>query len=151
MSDCSFASPPDDRIPFLPLPLTLNSCNRENWKSLLKEIETWLVLEVDPESPLWAWGCDIFWLAFIGTYLYFPRGKWLKWDSQVLLQGTFIEAWLDQSGAEGSWIGVQGTDEVLDHIWAEFCMHAALFYPSPLISSDCLQDNKACSSYVSVC
>jgi len=71
------------------------------------------VLEVDPESPLWAWGRDIFRLAFIGAYPYFPRGKWLKWDSRVLLQGTFIEAWLDQSGAEGSWIGVRGTDEVL--------------------------------------
>jgi hypothetical protein len=73
------------------------------------------------------------------------------WDSRVPLQGMFIEAWLDQSGAERNWIGVQGTDEVLDHIWTEFCMHAALFYPSPLISSDCLQDGQPYDSYVSVC
>ncbi|KAG1879855.1 hypothetical protein F4604DRAFT_1923062 [Suillus subluteus] len=48
MADRSFAPPPDDRIPFLPLPPTFNSRNREDWKSLSKEIETWLVLEVDP-------------------------------------------------------------------------------------------------------
>ncbi|KAG1880850.1 hypothetical protein F4604DRAFT_1578553 [Suillus subluteus] len=151
MADCSFAPPPDDRIPFLLLPPTFNSHNREDWKSLSKEIETWLVLEVDPQSLLWTWGRDTFWLAFIGAYLHLPRGRWLKWDSRVPLQGTFIEAWLDQFGVEGNWIGMRGTNEVLDHIWTEFCMHAAPFYPSPLISSDCLQDDQACGSYVSVC
>ncbi|KAG1866353.1 hypothetical protein C8R48DRAFT_772452 [Suillus tomentosus] len=129
MADHSFAPPPDDTIPFLLLPPTFNFRNKENWKLLSKEIKTWLVLEVNSESPLWTWGRDTFWLAF----------------------GMFIEAWLDQSGAAGNWIGVQGIDEVLDHIWAEFCMHAALFYPSPLISSDCLWDDEPCGSYVSVC
>ncbi|KAG2147894.1 uncharacterized protein EDB93DRAFT_1103970 [Suillus bovinus] len=89
-SDC--CSPSDDSIPFLPLPPAFDSCNRENWASLSKEIETWLVLEVDPESPLWTWGHDAFWLAFIGAYPYFPRDRWPMWDSQVPLQGTFIEA-----------------------------------------------------------
>jgi hypothetical protein len=143
---------PDDSISFLPLPLTFDFHNQKHWSSLSKEIEAWLVLEVDPESPLWAWGRDAFWLAFIGAYPYFPRGKWLMWDSRVPLQGTFIEGWLDKSnGAEGNWIGMQGTTEVLNHVWAEFCMLAALFYPSPLISSDCDQDDQDCSSYFPVC
>ncbi|KAG2367084.1 hypothetical protein BDR07DRAFT_1272824 [Suillus spraguei] len=134
--------PPDDSIPFLLFPPTFDSCNRGNWSSLWKDIKVWLVLEVDPESLLWAWGHDAFWLAFIGTYPYFLRGRWPMWDSQVLLQDTFIEGWLDQlSGAEGNWIGMQGTIEVLNHVWAEFCMLAALFYPGPLISSDSIQDD----------
>ncbi|KAG2136106.1 uncharacterized protein EDB93DRAFT_1091877, partial [Suillus bovinus] len=107
IADHSVAPSPDDSILFLPLPPAFDSRNQENWASLLKEIETWLVLEVDPESPLWTWGRDAFWLAFIGAYPYFPRDRWPMWDSRVPLQGTFIEAWLDQSsGAEANWIGV---------------------------------------------
>ncbi|KAG1729387.1 hypothetical protein EDB19DRAFT_1913406 [Suillus lakei] len=40
MVDRSFAPPPADTIPFLPLPPTFNSRNKENWKPLSKEIET---------------------------------------------------------------------------------------------------------------
>ncbi|KAG2357553.1 hypothetical protein BDR07DRAFT_1297435 [Suillus spraguei] len=81
MADRSIAPSPDDSIPFLPLLPAFNSRNQENWTSLSKEIETWLVLDVHPESPLWTWGHDAFWLAFIGAYPCFPRGTWPMWDS----------------------------------------------------------------------
>ncbi|KAG1824628.1 uncharacterized protein BJ212DRAFT_1260875, partial [Suillus subaureus] len=77
----STAPPPDDSIPFFPLLSMFDHCNRGNWSTLSKEIESWLVTKVDSESPLWAWGCDAFWLAFIGGYLCFLRGRWPMWDS----------------------------------------------------------------------
>ncbi|KAG1804056.1 uncharacterized protein BJ212DRAFT_1304457 [Suillus subaureus] len=92
------------------------------------EIESWLVTKVDSESPLWAWGCDAFWLAFIGGYPCFLRGRWPMWDSRVPLQGTFIEAWLDQlSGAEGNWIGVQSAPED-DQASASYVSDMCQFY-----------------------
>ncbi|KAG1731399.1 hypothetical protein EDB19DRAFT_1831719 [Suillus lakei] len=82
-----------------------------------KEIETWLVLEVNPESLLWTWRRDTFWLAFVGAYPVLPERQMADVGfSGASCRVQFIEAWLDQSGAEGEWIGVQGTNEVLDHI-----------------------------------
>ncbi|KAG0694573.1 hypothetical protein DFH29DRAFT_815197 [Suillus ampliporus] len=102
---------------------------------LSKEIEKWLVAEVDARSQLWTWGRDAFWLTFVAAYPLFPRGKWRMWDPRVPVEGTFVEEWLGRSGD----IDVKtGSNEsvlaLLSDIWTEFGRHTALFYPFPLVA-----------------
>ncbi|KAI6028149.1 hypothetical protein EDC04DRAFT_2573004, partial [Pisolithus marmoratus] len=87
-------------IPFLPLQCTFNSRSTRQWARLLKDIECWLVDEVDTSHPQWEWGLDTFWMAFIGAFPMFPGGKWHHWDPRIPLEGQFIQGWLN--GDEGS-------------------------------------------------
>ncbi|KIK21125.1 hypothetical protein PISMIDRAFT_24028 [Pisolithus microcarpus 441] len=85
----------DFAIPFLPLPRTFDCTDPQQWDTLSKEIECWLVDEVHNSSlPMWMWGRDAFWLTFIGTHPRFPNGRWSAWDPRIPLEGTFIEEWL---------------------------------------------------------
>ncbi|KAF8417183.1 hypothetical protein L210DRAFT_3462180 [Boletus edulis BED1] len=120
----------DIPIPFLPLPPIWDHLNSDHWLVLLKEIERWLVNDIrSPTIPQWTWGRDTFWLAFIGAYPSFPNERWEQWNPDIPLEGQFIEEWLTRDGIDGS------TQATLSHIWDEFCRHAALFHPSPLIAS----------------
>ncbi|KAG1785099.1 uncharacterized protein HD556DRAFT_1195850, partial [Suillus plorans] len=76
------------------------------------------------------WGRDTFWLAFVTAYPSFPMCKWPMWDPCIPLAGSFIEHWLECLN-DGS---TTEEDDVVSHIWNEFCKHAALFYFLPLIS-----------------
>ncbi|KAG1837185.1 hypothetical protein DFJ58DRAFT_734536 [Suillus subalutaceus] len=130
-----FSSQEDVTIAFLPLQGTFNHNNPMDWAALSKEIEGWLVTEVDIRSQLWTWGCDAFWLTFVAAYPLFPRGKWLMWDPCIPVEGTFIKEWLERSsdidaiklGGDHSLLALLGD------IWAEFNRHTALYYPFPLI------------------
>ncbi|KAG1847459.1 hypothetical protein C8R48DRAFT_615486 [Suillus tomentosus] len=126
--------PNDTLIPFLPLQ-HFDYADQAKWASLMKDIEAWLVDQVNCQTQLWTWGRDVFWLAFIAAYPSFPGGLWPKWDSRIPLEGTFIEQWLEQSGDVAT-TGDRGAMNVLPDIWAEFCKHAALFFPHPLVASD---------------
>ncbi|KAG2352044.1 hypothetical protein BDR07DRAFT_1315812, partial [Suillus spraguei] len=106
------------------------------WTALLKNIEGWLVADVDSKTQLWTWGRDAFWLAFIAAYPLFPKGMWPKWNPCIPLGGAFIERWLEQSGDTSIVIITQEQDSIRGDIWAEFCKHAALFYPHSLVISD---------------
>lgn len=70
----------DTLIPFLPLQ-HFDYADQAKWASLMKDIEAWLVDQVNCQTQLWTWGRDAFWLAFIAAYPSFPRGSWPKWDS----------------------------------------------------------------------
>ncbi|KAG1744930.1 uncharacterized protein EDB91DRAFT_1246458 [Suillus paluster] len=122
----------DIDIPFLPLQ-HFDYCDQATWAALSKDIKGWLATEVDTETQLWTWGHDAFWLAFIVAHPLFPRGSWPMWDSHIPLEGTFIEQWLEQSGNTTVMAGEQ---DIRGDIWAEFCRHAALFFPHPLVTSD---------------
>jgi hypothetical protein len=61
-------------------------------------------------------------------------GKWPMWDPHIQLEGSFIEEWLQHSNDYGADEEVPTQDDVVSDIWNEFCRHAALFYPLPLIS-----------------
>ncbi|KAG1875772.1 hypothetical protein F4604DRAFT_1496323, partial [Suillus subluteus] len=91
------ALPDDICIPFLPLQ-HFDYSDQAKWASLMKDIEGWLVAQVNCQTQLWTWGCDAFWLAFIAAYPSFPMGSWPKWDPRIPLEGTFIEQWLERSG-----------------------------------------------------
>ncbi|KAG2145798.1 hypothetical protein DEU56DRAFT_910081 [Suillus clintonianus] len=124
----------DVTIPFLPLRGIFNYTDSKEWAALSKEIEEWLVAEVDSRSQLWTWGRDAFWLTFVAAYPLFPRGKWPMWDPRVPVEGTFIKEWLGRpSDIDGS---DQSVAILLGEIWAEFVRHTALFYPSPLLAAD---------------
>ncbi|KAI6097409.1 hypothetical protein EV401DRAFT_1819598, partial [Pisolithus croceorrhizus] len=85
----------DFTIPFLPLPHMFDCTDPQQWDILSKEIECWLVNEVQNSSlSIWMWGRDAFWLAFIGANPTFPSGRWSAWDPRISLEGTFIEEWL---------------------------------------------------------
>ncbi|KAI6111279.1 hypothetical protein F5141DRAFT_969986, partial [Pisolithus sp. B1] len=85
----------DFTIPFLPLPHMFDFTDPQQWAMLSKEIECWLVNEVqDTSLPYWTWGRDAFWFTFIGAHPRFPSGKWSVWDPRILLEGTIIEEWL---------------------------------------------------------
>ena len=125
----------DTPISFLPLRQTFDYTSPAEWAVLSKQIEEWLVGEVDTRSQLWTWGRDAFWLAFVAAYPLFPGGNWRKWDTRVPLEGTFIVEWMKRS----SDIDIENDESVanlLGHIWAEFCIHAGLFYPHLLLASD---------------
>jgi hypothetical protein len=80
------------------------------------------------------WGCDAFWLVFVAAHLSFLMGKWLMWDPCIPLEGSFIEEWIQCSNDHGADEEVLAQDDAVSKIWNKFCKHAALFYPSPLIS-----------------
>ncbi|KAG2138344.1 hypothetical protein DEU56DRAFT_736436 [Suillus clintonianus] len=132
--DESPALPDDILIPFLPLQ-HFNYSDQAKWALLMKDIEGWLVSQVNCQTQLWTWGRDAFWLAFIAAYPSFPRGLWPKWDCRIPLEGTFIEQWLERSG-DVPLTEDQDVMNVLADIWAEFGKHAALFFPDPLVASD---------------
>ncbi|KAG1887730.1 hypothetical protein F4604DRAFT_1526692, partial [Suillus subluteus] len=77
-------------IPFLLLQ-HFDYSDEAKWASLMKDIEGWLVAQVNCQMQLWTWGRDAFWLVFIVAYPSFPMGSWLKWDPQIPLEGMFIE------------------------------------------------------------
>ncbi|KAG1892323.1 hypothetical protein F4604DRAFT_1532164, partial [Suillus subluteus] len=82
-------------ISFLPLPPSFDYINQADWQTVSHKIQEWLTTEVDAESSLWTWGCDAFWLTFVGGYPSFPLGKWPMWDPRIPLEGSFIEKWLE--------------------------------------------------------
>ncbi|KAG1748678.1 hypothetical protein EDB19DRAFT_1630126 [Suillus lakei] len=121
-------------ISFLPLPPSFDFVNRADWETVAQRIQEWVTTEVDTESSLWTWGRDAFWLAFVAAYPSIPMGKWPMWDPRIPLEGSFIEEWLQRSNDYGADEEVPTQDDVVSDIWNEFCRHAALFYPLPLIS-----------------
>ncbi|KAG1828024.1 hypothetical protein EV424DRAFT_1471406 [Suillus variegatus] len=108
----------DIPIPFLPLPHNFDPTDSYHWSQLSEQIQLWLVT-IPEDSQYWTWGRDAFWLAFVGACPDFPNGRWPKWDARIPLEGQFIEHWLE-GGA----------------IWSDFCNHAMLFHPEPLVSID---------------
>ncbi|KAG2065608.1 hypothetical protein BDR04DRAFT_984712, partial [Suillus decipiens] len=96
LSDDSISPASDIPIPFLPLPSHFNYNKRTDWEMLSKQIEKWPI-ELDTELLQWIWGCNIFWLTFIAAFPSFPRGTWHMWDPRILLEGAFIEQWLETS------------------------------------------------------
>ncbi|KAI6137640.1 hypothetical protein BKA82DRAFT_4023370 [Pisolithus tinctorius] len=124
-------------IPFLPLPHTFDHRNSHQWIGLCKDIERWLVEDVNTSYPQWEWGRDAFWMAFIGSYPMFPDGKWHHWDPDIPLDGQFIRDWLntDENKMENESGSVTSLEHTLSIVWETFCRHVALFYPFPLIST----------------
>ncbi|KAI6111324.1 hypothetical protein F5141DRAFT_1063630 [Pisolithus sp. B1] len=145
----------DFTIPFLPLPHMFDCTDPQQWDILSKEIECWLVNEVQNSSlSIWMWGRDAFWLAFIGANPTFPSGRWSAWDPRIPLEGTFIEEWLSGHETESLCLeGLSDSDQnddchntgsaatppdcssTLSYILDLFSRHIALFYPQPLISA----------------
>ncbi|KAG1894218.1 uncharacterized protein F5891DRAFT_961900, partial [Suillus fuscotomentosus] len=120
-------------ISFLLLPPSFDYTNRANWQTVSQQIQEWLTTKVDTESSLWTWGCDVFWLAFVGAYPSFPTGKWPMWDPRIPLEGSFIEQWLEHSNDSSVDEEALAQDNVVRYIWNEFCKNTELFYPLPLI------------------
>ncbi|KAF8837374.1 hypothetical protein BDN67DRAFT_983294 [Paxillus ammoniavirescens] len=90
-------------IPFLPLAPMFNPMDSRHWATLSKDIEWWLVNDVQTMSvPQWAWGRDAFWLAYVAAHLMFPNGSWSLWDPRIPLEGQFIEEWLNDDGMSSS-------------------------------------------------
>jgi len=128
--DFDFEEPhPDVPIPFLPLPADFDSSSFQDWKLLSQKIESWLVSAVPVHSQQWTWGHDTFWLAFVAAHPSFPGGPWPMWNSNIPLEGEFIEGWInDGGGLQGP--AVSGKMSIRQCIWAEFSRHVALFHPS---------------------
>jgi hypothetical protein len=133
-------------IPFLPLAPTFDPTDSCHWAMLSKDIEWWLVNDVQTMSvPQWAWGHDAFWLAYVAAHPTFPNGSWSLWDPRIPLEGQFIEEWLNDDGMSSSADGMpsygvyevtsQPTAEhkLLFNIWESFGRHVTLFYPFLLI------------------
>ncbi|KAG1753111.1 hypothetical protein EDD22DRAFT_784685 [Suillus occidentalis] len=119
----------DIPIPFLPLPSNFSPVDSYHWLQLSQQIQRWLVF-ILAESQHWKWGCDVFWLAFVGACPDFPNGQWPRWDTRIPLKGQFIKQWLNAGT-----LGVdQSRESSLEQIWVEFCAHAILFHPDPLVS-----------------
>lgn len=134
----NLSSQADVIIPFLPLRRTFNHINPMEWATLSKEIEEWLVNDVDTRSQLWTWGCDAFWLTFVAAYPLFPRGKWPMWDPRIPVEGIFIQKWLGCSNDIDA-MKLEGDHSLLalfNDIWAKFNKHTAHFHPLPLLAAD---------------
>jgi hypothetical protein len=121
---------------FLPLPPTFDHMDSDNWAELLDNIQSWLIESVDPSTPEWAWGWEVFWYVFIATNPDFPGGKWSFWDPSIFLEGQFIEEWVGSGGIVSMAIDddselatVSTHSDTLDYIWSEFLRHIALFIP----------------------
>ncbi|KAI6137708.1 hypothetical protein BKA82DRAFT_170311 [Pisolithus tinctorius] len=122
-------------ITFLPLPPLWNPMDTNHWLELSKGIERWLVDIVQVTNvPEWTWGRDVFWLAYIGAYSAFPCGKWEPWNPIIPLEGQFIEEWLAKEETDNTF--PRNVSDTLSYIWNEFCRHAVLFYPFPLLVSN---------------
>lgn len=108
--------------------------------ALSKDIEQWLVNEVQTStSPMWQWGLDAFWMAFIAAYPMFPHGKWYSWNPTIPLGGQFVEEWMNGDRESNSSAGADINDDVTERatvfLWDMFCKHVALFYPYSLFGS----------------
>ncbi|KAG6373001.1 hypothetical protein JVT61DRAFT_7049 [Boletus reticuloceps] len=71
-------------------PLTL-------WQQLTKQIEHCLVADplLDSKHPeCYRLMRELFWMAFIAAYPDFPRGKWLRWNALIPMEGDFISHWM---------------------------------------------------------
>ncbi|KAF8840948.1 hypothetical protein BDN67DRAFT_929416 [Paxillus ammoniavirescens] len=136
----------DFPIPFLPLAPTFDPMDSRQWATLSKDIERWLVHDVQTTSaPQWAWGRDAFWLAYIAAHPMFPNGSWSPWDPRIPLEGQFIEEWLndDETSSTDGMPSSNGVCEatlqltaehtLLFNIWESFGRHVALFYPFRLM------------------
>ncbi|KAG8212836.1 hypothetical protein J3R82DRAFT_11137 [Butyriboletus roseoflavus] len=127
-----FCDPPYEQpITFLPLPVTFDYQSSCNWEMLCKDIEAWLVT-IPYSTPLRSWGRDAFWLAFIAAYPEFPHGKWPRWNSNIPLEGSFIEEWTMSS--VGSTVNLSNLCQVRQQLWHDFSIHVGLFYPLPIVS-----------------
>ena len=97
---------------------------------LCNDIQRWLA-SVSDSTQQWAWGCDIFWLAFIAANPEFPLGRWPIWNLKITPSGPFIEGWLD--GSLKRLIFKDQSDENTEvlqlWIWDEFSRNAYLFCP----------------------
>lgn len=114
----------NDELPtFLPLPETFDPMVAQDWEHLTQHIQEWL-LDIPCDSQEWTWGCDAFWLAFVGAHSTFPMGIWPLWDTRIPMEGTYIED-LDQSSV--SWTNRDETT-LLQQTWLEFHSHVSLFY-----------------------
>lgn len=88
-------------------------------------IERWLILEVaNIRSPDWTWGCEAFWMAFIAAYPDFPRGDWPSWNTQIAIEGPFMERWMQRSPHERMYkpadgYGAEASD---DYMYTELCI-----------------------------
>ena len=108
--------------------------------TLSKQIERWLVTEVDITTPQWGWGCDAFWLAFVAACPSFPNGGWSAWDTRIPVDGQFITEWLNDDIDFGRCNLCEDSSGCPDNeaslmffIWDMFCKHITLFYPLPLL------------------
>ncbi|KIM60205.1 hypothetical protein SCLCIDRAFT_124746 [Scleroderma citrinum Foug A] len=115
---------------FLPLLDTFNPNTTQDWWQLAQCIQDWLI-NIPHDSQQWTWGCDVFWLAFVGAHPMFPLGRWSFWDMRIPLEGPYIED-LVQSSVTGGRTN-QDKTTLLEQTWLEFCSHVSLFYPFPLI------------------
>ncbi|KAG2122909.1 hypothetical protein DEU56DRAFT_917615 [Suillus clintonianus] len=144
---CS-ATDSDLAFSFLPLLPAFDHTDSDHWAELLDNIQSWLVKSVDPITPEWTWGREVFWYAFIATHPDFPSGKWSFWDPSIPLEGQFIEEWVGSGGVirmaiddddddddDGKLTTVSTHGDTLDYIWSEFSRHIVLFYPYPLVST----------------
>ncbi|KAI9567963.1 hypothetical protein HD554DRAFT_2097816 [Boletus coccyginus] len=145
--------PQDFTIPFLPLPAAFDYTDTRQWASLSKEIEDWLVANIESSALSgWSWGRDAFWMAFVGAHPVFPSGRWALWDPNIPMEGTFIQEWLvggepdselpdselpdsDDASDAGNDLTLSDCSVTLSYVWDSFSKHASLFYPFPLIKA----------------
>lgn len=141
------ACPKDLTIPFLPLPVAFDHSNTQQWATLSKEIEDWLIENMPSSTlPEWSWARDAFWMAFVGAHPVFPNGRWAFWDPRIPMEGTFIQEWLNGDDADSELPDSDDTSDTgddlphsdcsvtLSYVWDSFARHASLFYPFPLIN-----------------
>ncbi|KAF8438189.1 hypothetical protein L210DRAFT_3545668 [Boletus edulis BED1] len=83
-------------FPFLPLPSFFDPTDTCQWQQLTKQIEHCLVVDplLDSKNPeCYRFMRELFWMAFIAAYPDFPRGKWLRWNALIPMEGDFISHW----------------------------------------------------------
>lgn len=124
----------DCEITFLPLPPTFDYTRSDSWADLALQIQDWLInIVADTRAQQWIWGREIFWIAFMAAYPNFPQGPWLKWDSKISMDGSFIQGWMDKLGSNPESDGTDDEDALMEELWQEFYRVVSLCYPYRLI------------------
>lgn len=128
------------RVNFLPLQ-SFDPVDCDCWASLAHKVEDWLTtVVVDTQTQEWAWGCELFWMAFVAAYPKFPQLPWPNWDPRIPIDGAFIQGRLQRVTG----CGVEALDpEIVNEdvavlrrdIWEQFRQSVCIYYPGEMILS----------------
>ena len=72
----------------------------------------------------------------MAAYHDFPHGAWLRWDSRISMDGSFIQGWMDRSEGIANSDDESREDNFQTELWQEFQQIVSLFYRYPLIVED---------------
>ena len=92
--------------------------------ALADAIQDWLVAEDASfrRKALRQWGTEAFWIAFTAAYPAFPHGEWPRWNTQIGMEGQYIQSWLESMSNGDGLDALEPSNDAweLGVVWQQF-------------------------------